>query len=154
MSPKPPVLVLVASLALPAFAEEPPKAAPKDASPVPQSGGASPECPAPTAAPGKANMVVAKDPETGRLRPATAAEREKLLGRKPLVAPEQRPVVVLPDGSLMVELGPEDMSYAVAKKNPDGSISQSCVHGADAATKKVTSAPAPKAPTAAAGADR
>jgi len=49
-------------------------------------------------------MIVTKDPETGELRPATPAEREKLLGRQPLVAPEHK-VVTLPDGSKMVELG-------------------------------------------------
>src|ERR1035437_5282092 len=87
-----------------------------------------------TPAAGAANMVGTRDPETGELRNATAAEREKLLGRRPLATPEHK-VVTLPDGSVMVELGEADMSYAVAKRNADGSISQTCVHGAAEARK-------------------
>jgi topoisomerase IA-like protein len=96
-------------------------------------------------------MVVTKDPETGELRPATAAEREKLLGRKALAAPEHT-VVTLPDGSVMVELGEADMSYAVATRGADGKIVQSCVHGKEAAkaatTEKVAPAAATPAPAA------
>jgi len=95
---------------------------------------------------GAANMVVTRDPETGELRNATAAEREKLLGRRPLATPEHK-VVTLPDGSVMVELGEADMSYAVAKRNADGTISQTCVHGAAEARKAAsTPAPAPAKP--------
>ena len=97
-----------------------------------------------TPAPGAANMVVTRDPETGELRNATAAEREKLFGRRPLASPERK-VVTLPDGSLMVELGEADMSYAVATRNPDGTITKTCVHG-DAEAGKAASSPAP-APT-------
>ena len=93
---------------------------------------------------GAANMVVTRDPETGELRNATAAEREKLLGRRPLATPEHK-VVTLPDGSVMVELGEADMSYAVATRNPDGTITKACVHG-DAEAGKAASNPAP-APT-------
>lgn len=97
-------------------------------------------------APGKANMIVTKDPETGKLRPATAAEREKLFGRRPLATPEHK-VVTLPDGSVMVELGEADTSYAVATRNPDGTITKTCVRGAAAAAKAVASpAPVPAAP--------
>jgi hypothetical protein len=96
---------------------------------------------------GAANMVVTRDPETGELRNATAAEREKLLGRRPLATPEHK-VVTLPDGSVMVELGEADMSYAVATRSADGTISQGCVHDT-AATAKAVSSPAavPAAPT-------
>lgn len=87
-------------------------------------------------APGMANMVVTKDPETGELRPATAAERAKLFaGRAPLAAPKPARVVILPDGTEMVELGEETMSYAVATRAPDGTVTKSCVHGPDAATE-------------------
>jgi hypothetical protein len=101
------------------------------------------------AAPGAANMVVTKDPVTGEIRNATAAEREKLLaGRAPQAAPVAPRVVILPDGTRMVELGEESMNDAVATKAPDGSIKQSCVHGADASTEARTApkpAPAPRA---------
>jgi hypothetical protein len=101
------------------------------------------------AAPGAANMVVTRDPETGELRNATAEERAKLFAnRAPQAAPVAPRVVVLPDGTKMVELGEESMNYAVATKAPDGSVKQSCVHGAKAATEARTagkSAPAPRA---------
>ena len=152
MSPKPPTLLLVASLALPALAEELPAApapTPAPTKPAPQAGKE------PAAPPGTAkNMIVTRDPETGQIRPATPAEREKLLGRRPLAAVAERPVVVLPDGSLMVEMGPANMSYAVAKKNPDGTISQSCVHGAEAAAKKAAAAPSASQAPAPAPAER
>ena len=90
-------------------------------------------------------MIVTKDPETGALRPATAAEIEKLLGPKPLVAREHL-VVTLPDGSKMIELGEADMSYAVATKNADGTVSRGCVHGAEAAANAVASPPSSAAP--------
>lgn len=158
------ILVFAATLAVPALAEEPPKAAPPGtpqeeiSSNEKNERAASESRPSlrKAAAPGAANMVVTKDPETGALRPATPAEREKLLGRTPLARPKERTVVTLPDGSLMVELGEADMSYAVATKGPDGSIARTCVHGSEAAAKKVAaSAPAaPAAPPAPASADR
>lgn len=148
------ILVLSVLVSLPAFADEP---AP---SPTPAESPAAPAAKTqakkatkkavPQPAAGSANMIVTKDPETGELRPATPAEREKLLGRQPLAAPEHR-VVTLPDGSQMVELTEADRSYAVATKNPDGTISRTCVHGAAEAAKAVASpapatvaAPAPK----------
>ena len=108
----------------------------------------APATPAPPAV-GAANMVVTKDPETGELRNATAEERAKLFaGREPQAAPDDSRVVILPDGTEMVRLGKDTMNYAVATKNPDGSIQQSCVHGKDSATKTGTGpkhAPAPRA---------
>ncbi len=96
---------------------------------------------------GAANMVVTRDAETGELRNATAAEREKLVGRRPLAAPEHK-VVTLPDGSVMVELGEVDMSYAVATRNPDGTFTKTCVHGGANTAAKAVASPAavPAAP--------
>ncbi|MDL2717589.1 MAG: hypothetical protein PT977_07530 [Acidobacteriota bacterium] len=98
---------------------------------------------------GAANMVVTRDPETGELRNATAAERAKLFaGRAPQAAPATPRVVTLPDGTQMIELGEDTMNYAIATKNPDGSIRQGCVHGSDAAAQARTApkpAPAPRA---------
>jgi hypothetical protein len=120
------------------------KAKPAIAAPADKQAAAK-SSPGPTAS----NMVVTKDPETGELRNATADERAKLFaGRAPLAAPAAPRVVTLPDGTTMVELGEESMSYAVATKAPDGSVRQSCVHGPDAAAEARTSptpAPAPRA---------
>src|SRR6516165_9971511 len=119
------VLVLAVFVALPAFSEEPKPAA----TPAPAAAEATKPAPkAAPASPGAANLVVTKDPETGELRPATAAEREKLLGRSRLAAPEHR-VVRLPDGTEMIELGPADATYLVVRKNPDGTLTKTCVHG-------------------------
>jgi hypothetical protein len=139
------ILVLSVLFSLPVFADEvPPAPTATPAAPAKKTSRKA----APKPAAGSANMIVAKDAETGELRPATPAEREKLLGRQPLVAPEHK-VVTLPDGSVMVELGEADMSYAVATKNPDGTLSHTCVHGAAKAVTAVASpspapAPAPK----------
>ncbi|MBK9065075.1 MAG: hypothetical protein IPL89_18155 [Acidobacteria bacterium] len=141
------ILVLSALLSLPAFADEPAPSSTPAATPaapaVKTEAKKAAKKAAPLPAAGSANMIVTKDAETGELRPATPAEREKLLGRQPLAAPEHK-VVTLPDGSVMVELGEADRSYAVATKNPDGTISRTCVHGAAEAAKAVAS-PAPAA---------
>lgn len=140
-----PILVLSALFAAPLFAEETPAPAPE----LPKAATAAPKAPAK----GASNLVVTKDPETGEIRPATAAEREKLLGRKPLVKPE-RAVVTLPDGSQMMELGPEDASYAIAKKDANGKVVASCVHGDPAKTLSAPPAPKPAAPAAEPKSDR
>lgn len=136
------ILVMFALTSLPAFADDP-ASSPTPAAKTPANKAAKKAVPKTGA--GAANMVVTKDAETGELRPATAAEREKLLGRRPLAAPEHK-VVTLPDGSVMVELGEADMSYAVATKASDGTIRRTCVHGAPkaATTGNPATAPAPK----------
>ena len=145
------ILVLSVLVSLPVFADEVPPA--PTATPAATAKKTAAKKAAPKPAAGTANMIVTKDPETGELRPATPAEREKLLGRQPLVAPEHK-VVTLPDGSKMVELGEADMSYAVATKNADGTVSQSCVHGAQTAAKAVASPPSSAAPPPAPKTDR
>jgi hypothetical protein len=140
------VLTFAVLAASPAFAnDETPPCAPTPSAPANEPPG--------RAAAGGANMVVAKDPETGKLRPATAAESEKLLGRRPLVSPA-REIVTLPDGTVMVKRGPSDASYAVAKRNPDGTLSTACVQGADAANAAVATTPAPAPSPAPKNADR
>jgi hypothetical protein len=141
-----PALALL--LFLPARADEPPPTvtpAPKEAAKKIAKKPAALKTPAP----GAANMVVTRDPETGELRNATAAERAKLFaGRAPQAAPAAPRVVILPNGTEMVELGEDTMNYAIATKAPDGSIKQSCVHGPDSATEARTApkpAPAPRA---------
>lgn len=90
--------------------------------------------PAAKAAPaGAPSMVVTRDPATGRIRPATAKEIRALNALRPQAAPAAPEVVILPDGTRMVTLGEESMSYAVVRRNPDGTITQTCVQGAEAA---------------------
>ena len=130
-----PILVFSFLFALPAFADDTPTPAATPAAPVKKESAAK-------ADPG-ANMLVTKDAVTGKLRPATAAERENLLGRTPLVSPEPE-IVTLPDGTVMMKALPEEKLYAVAKRNADGTLSYACVHAADAApAPAATPAPAP-----------
>lgn len=121
------------------------KRAGKKTAPAPEKPAAAKGSPAP----GAANMIVTRDAETGELRNATAAERAKLFaGRAPQAAPAAPRVVILPDGTEMVELGESAMSYALATKAPDGSVKQSCVHGPEAAAETLAAprpAPAPRA---------
>jgi hypothetical protein len=144
------ILVVSALVSLPAFADgstPSPAPAATPAAPVAKSGakkGAAEKAVSKPAA-GTANMVVTKDPETGELRPATPAERERLLGRRPLVRAEHE-VVTLPDGTSMIELGDADMSYAVASRRAGGTVVQGCVHGDAAAKAAVSATPAPAAP--------
>ncbi len=125
------------------------KAAASSKKPAAKTAPAAPAVTAKPAAPGAANMVVTRDPETGELRNATAAEREKLLGsRRPQASAVAPRVVVLPDGTKMVELGEENMSYAVGRRNPDGTVTRTCVEGPDAAStarKPKAATPAPRA---------
>jgi hypothetical protein len=153
-----PILALAALLAFPAFADDaktapPPAAAtPAPATLAPAAKTDAPKKADPNAGAG-ANFVVAKDSVTGKLRPATAAEREQLLGRRPLASPAPE-IVTFPDGSVMMKERPEDANYAVATRNADGTLSTSCVHGAEAARAAVASAPAPSPSPAPKNADR
>src|SRR5271169_225318 len=94
---------------------------------------ARPEAAANPVPAGAASMVVTKDPVTGRLRPATADEIRALNALRPQAAPVAPQVVVLPDGTKMIRLGEENMSYAVVRRNPDGTLTQTCVEGPEAA---------------------
>ncbi len=96
----------------------------------------------PAASSGSSSLRVARDPETGALRPLTPEETRRLLGRRPL-AKTQPQVVTLPDGTRMMQLGPEHALLSVARKNPDGTITTSCIHGTDEARAFLEAAPAP-----------
>jgi hypothetical protein len=131
-----PILVFSFLFALPAFADDAPAPAATPAAPVKRESAAKADA-------GAANMLVTKDAVTGKLRPATPAEREKLLGRAPLVSSEPE-IVTLPDGTILMKALPEERLYAVAKRNADGTLSYACVHAADAAaTRAATPAPSP-----------
>lgn len=134
------ILVFSALLALPAFADD--SAPAPTATPAGPAKKKAPKKAAPDAAAGAANMVVVKDAETGKLRPATPVEREQLLGKRPLAAASPD-VVTLPDGTVMLKERAEDANYAVATRNADGTLSYACVHGADAARANAAPAPSP-----------
>ena len=97
----------------------------------------------PAAAAG-ASLTVARDPVTGALRPLTAEEARELLGRRPLAVAEPK-VVTLPDGTRMMRLGPDQASFSVARKNPDGTLAGACVQGA-AVARAFLETPAVPAP--------
>lgn len=141
-----PILVFSILFALPAFADDAPAPAATPATPGKKESAAK-------ADPAASNMLVTKDAVTGKLRPATPAEREKLLGRRPLVSPEPE-IVTLPDGALMMKERPEDANYAVATRNADGTLSFACIHGADTAAAAVAATPAPAPSPAPKNADR
>lgn len=100
--------------------------------------------PSPAGAP---SMVVTKDPVTGQLRAPTAEEMRALNALRPQAVPVAPQVVVLPNGTKMVRLGEENMSYAVVRRNPDGTLRQSCVEGGAAAAAAIAQTqPAPSSP--------
>ncbi len=143
------ILVFSFLFALPAFADDAPAPAATPAAPAKREDASKADAGAAAAS----SMLVTKDAVTGKLRPATPAEREKLLGRRPLVSAEPE-IVTLPNGALMLKERPEDANYAVAKRNADGTLSYACVHGADAAAAAVASAPTPTPSPAPKNADR
>ncbi|MBT9492822.1 MAG: hypothetical protein IV107_10850 [Paucibacter sp.] len=90
--------------------------------------------------------TVARDPVTGELRAPTAAEAQALSqpasGRGAVKAAPARGMLtgrINPqpvhhaNGSVEQELDDSTLSFSVATRNADGSISQACVSGADAA---------------------
>lgn len=89
--------------------------------------------PAHAAAP--AGMVVVRDPQTGQLRAPSAAESHALLGNAAhqRSAPSPRLESVGPGGSRKVQLGKSALVYSVATRNPDGTLTEHCVGGEDAA---------------------
>lgn len=109
--------------------------------------------PAAHAGPG---MQVVKDPVTGELRVPTADEAKALRAAKPASAIAKPGVrrglatgainpqpVVHPNGMVSVELDEDSLAYSVARKNPDGSISQVCVTGPQAAARAMKSGSQP-----------
>lgn len=125
-------------LFLPARADGPAAAAqPKDSAKKAPAA----ETPRP-AEPAGSSLTVARDPETGALRPLTPVEARQLLGRRRLAAVEPQ-VVFLPDGTKMMRLGPDQASLSVVRRNPDGTLTSACVHGPDEARAFLEAAPAP-----------
>jgi len=119
-------------LLFPARADESASAKPPASADVKKTA-AAPERAAKPASASAPSMVVTRDPVTGKIRPASAEEIRALNALRPQAAPAVPQVVVLPDGTKMVTLGEESMNYAVVRRNPDGTLTETCVQGAEAA---------------------
>jgi hypothetical protein len=87
------------------------------------------------AAPAQEGVVVVRDRVTGQLRTPTAAELRALRAKdRALEAPPAlAPSVKRPDGTRHLHLGERGMVYSVLTREPDGSHTMHCVHGANAA---------------------
>jgi len=87
-------------------------------------------------------QTASRDTETGELRAPNADEVKALSGSasRPvgLVSGKSKlPQIRHADGTIQQELDTSSLMYSVAKRNPDGSISQYCVTGSDAAERLV-----------------
>lgn len=86
---------------------------------------------------GGAGVQVAVDPQTGKIRQPTPAEIEQLnasvrsMFDKSLAAAPQ--AVTWGDGTVALAVGDEYLNVWVARINPDGTQSQTCVDSAEAA---------------------
>jgi hypothetical protein len=101
-------------------------------------------------------QVVVRDAETGQLRAATAAEVQAMnktsgTGRsanavQPRIGMNTGKLNPQPiqhaDGTVEQELDASTLSYTVAKRNADGSISMVCVTGKDEEAKALAAKPA------------
>ncbi len=87
------------------------------------------------------------DPQTGQLRPPTPEEAQALsrAARAEFAQPaESLQPIVLPDGTIAVDLKGLFMQNLVALKNPDGSLSMRCLP--DSERSVALAAPPPRAP--------
>ncbi|HYX23859.1 MAG TPA: hypothetical protein VFC23_06880 [Thermoanaerobaculia bacterium] len=80
-------------------------------------------------------LMVAIDPATGKIRQPTAAEALALSAQTPMmtkVAITGSEFTTFADGTTSAVLGPEFLNVWLVQVNPDGSLSQVCVDGANA----------------------
>ena len=102
---------------------------------VPASAG--PKAPAAPSVQAPSNgLMVAIDPATGKIRQPTAAEALALSARTPMMTKAATisgdpQVVTFADGTMSAQLGPDYLNVWLAQINPDGSLSQACVDGAN-----------------------
>ncbi|MFP4503036.1 MAG: post-PEP-CTERM-1 domain-containing protein [Candidatus Hydrogenedentota bacterium] len=88
---------------------------------------------------GQDMLVVGRDPDTGRLRAPTQADREKLpLPKSWSRAPATQQVVRRPDGAVGMRAPAHMRSYSVVRLRPDGQRVTACVPGREAAVAFVT----------------
>lgn len=92
-----------------------------------------------------AGLTVVKDPDTGLLRAPTADEFKALQAQSirdnagKAAQVQAAPVVIQrADGATRLTLGENHMSYAVVTRNADGTLTEQCVTGADAANRIVS----------------
>jgi len=82
-----------------------------------------------------AGMTAVRDPQTGQLRPATAAELRALgaaqLALRPAAAPGPSPVRLRSDGRREVHLGEASLVQATVRRDADGKLTMDCVQGED-----------------------
>ncbi|MFL6709475.1 MAG: post-PEP-CTERM-1 domain-containing protein [Massilia sp.] len=81
-----------------------------------------------------AGMTAVRDPQTGQLRPATAAELRALgaaqLALRPAAA-GAGPVKLRSDGRREVHLGEAALVQATVRRDADGKLTMDCVQGED-----------------------
>jgi len=88
-------------------------------------------------------QTASRDTETGQLRAPTSDEAKALTSERTsrpvgLVSGKPNPQPIRhADGTIQQELDTSSLMYSVAKRNPDGSISQYCVTGSEAAERLV-----------------
>lgn len=99
---------------------------------------------------GQADQVVAKDPKTGKLRNATAAEVKQLnelraadraaqkAARQAAGAPAAGVVRLQQNGIAAAYVDEESVSYSVVHRGADGKLEADCVHGKSAAESALT----------------
>lgn len=101
-----------------------------------------------------AALRVVKDPVTGQLRAPTPEEfkamqeqeaRERALTRS--AAPTGPVLRRAANGAVGYRVGEAFMSFSVAKRNADGTVTMQCVPGAEAADKLLTAPQSSTAPT-------
>jgi len=85
-------------------------------------------CPAidPPAVPVAAGIRAFIDPVTGKLRPAKPEEKRKIAAAGRDRSARTYELVVLPDGTRVVELDDAFLMSVVATKQPDGTLSYRC----------------------------
>lgn len=79
---------------------------------------------------GVSGLIGAINPETGQIGPPTAEQLQRLKGNLQRVYTAKvtpRAPVKLPNGATMAVPGPETLSFAVTRLNPDGTLSTTCV---------------------------
>jgi hypothetical protein len=99
---------------------------------------------------GQAGQTVTKDPRTGKIRNATAAEAKQLndlraadiaaqkAARKAAGAPATGVVRLQQNGIAAAFVDEEEVLYSVMRRNPDGQLELDCIQGKTAAESALT----------------
>ncbi|MGX4643109.1 post-PEP-CTERM-1 domain-containing protein [Massilia sp. SYSU DXS3249] len=99
---------------------------------------------------GQEGQTASKDPRTGKLRNATAAEARQLnelraadraaqkAARQAAGLPEAGVVRLQQNGVVAAHVDEESVMYSVMRRNADGTLEHDCVHGKTAADSSLT----------------